>query len=299
MDVLKYSEWRETCDTLHTMLQMMGKVKLETMPPQPEWGQVVLFAEPDGFTTGLVATGTGGFEIRLGLADARIRATTVERSAAAFSFSGTIAVAGVYARFLSMLAAVGYPCAIDPAPQEMATTVPFDKQSAPVRFDVQLAQQGFRQFLFARSALARFVAPFRGKKIPPSLFWGTFDMSAVLFSGRPCPFRKAGTLIERVAFDEQFVEFGFWPGDERIDDPSFYALAYPFLEDGTSDDVYPASARFDAGQAEYLLRLEDALDSSDPQETVERFCRSAFESIAKRQRWDNVDWLFAPLPLSR
>ena len=89
MKVLKYKEWRETCIALHMMLQMMGKVKLETMPPQPEWRHVVLFAEPDGFTTGLVPAGKDGFEIQLDLADACVKTTTAS-DASAFSFSGVV-----------------------------------------------------------------------------------------------------------------------------------------------------------------------------------------------------------------
>ena len=45
MNVLTYGEWRDTCDTVHMLLQMMGKAKLQSMDPQPEWKQVVLDAD--------------------------------------------------------------------------------------------------------------------------------------------------------------------------------------------------------------------------------------------------------------
>lgn len=295
MELVTYRDWRETCIALHMMLQMMGKVKLETMEPQPEWGQVLLHAEPEGFSTGLIPVGAAGFEIRLSVADARMEAVTTRGTSSSFSFSGTASIADVYDRFNAMLADVGHPCKINPVPQEMFTAVPFDEQLAPVEFDTERAQRAFEQFLFAQSALSEFSAPFRGKKIPPSLFWGTFDMTTVLFSGRPCPFQGDGSLVERVAFDEQFVEFGFWPGDESVNDPSFFALAYPFLKEGSSEDVEPVQAYYDPNQAEYFLRLEDALGTGDPSATVVRFCQDAFASVAKRQGWNDVEWLFAPL----
>lgn len=295
MELVTYRDWRETCIALHMMLQMMGKVKLETMEPQPEWGQVLLHAEPEGFSTGLIPVGAAGFEIRLSVADARMEAVTTRGTSSSFSFSGTASIADVYDRFNAMLADVGHPCKINPVPQEMFTAVPFDEQLAPVEFDTERAQRAFEQFLFAQSALSEFSAPFRGKKIPPSLFWGTFDMTTVLFSGRPCPFQGDGSLVERVAFDEQFVEFGFWPGDESVNDPSFFALAYPFLEEGSSEDVEPVQAYYDPNQAEYFLRLEDALSTGDASATVVRFCQDAFASVAKRQGWNDVEWLFAPL----
>lgn len=294
MKVLKYKEWRETCIALHMMLQMMGKVKLETMPPQPEWRHVVLFAEPDGFTTGLVPAGKDGFEIQLDLADACVKTTTAS-DASAFSFSGVVSVADLYKLFKSMLADVGHPCEINPIPQEMFTATPFDEQHASIDFDIPCARRAFHQFLFARNALERFSAPYRGKRTHPALYWGTFDMTTTLFSGKPCPYRTDGSLVERAAFDEQFIEFGFWTGDESTNDPSFFVLAYPFLTDGSSDEVRPRQAFFDPEQTEYFLRLEDVLKADDPQETVVRFCQDAFRNIAKRQQWDDAAWLFKPL----
>lgn len=294
MKVLKYAEWRETCIALHMMLQMMGKVKLEAMPPQPEWRHVVLFAEPDGFATGLVPSGAGGFEIRLDLSDACVKTTTAS-GASSFSFSGTVSVASLYERFQAMLVDVGHPCAINPVPQEMFTSTPFDEQRESIGFDVLRARRALRQFLFARNALERFSAPYRGKRTLPALYWGTFDMTTTLFSGKPCPYRDNASLIERAAFDEQFVEFGFWPGDEDVDDPSFFALAYPFLDHGSSDEVRPRRAFYDPEQMEYFLRLEDALEADDPQAAVTRFCQDAFESIAKQQRWNGAARLFEPL----
>ena len=88
----------------------------------------------------------------------------------------------LYGRFTAMLENIGHPIAINTVPQEMHTEVPFDRQNIARGFDAAAARRCFRQFLFARGALSGFAAPFRGKKIPPSLFWGTFDMTTVLFS---------------------------------------------------------------------------------------------------------------------
>ena len=76
MNVLTYGEWRDTCDTVHMLLQMMGKAKLQSMDPQPEWKQVVLDADANGFTTGLIPFGADGFEIKLNIADAEMAAMT-------------------------------------------------------------------------------------------------------------------------------------------------------------------------------------------------------------------------------
>lgn len=202
----------------------------------------------------------------------------------------------LYGRFTAMLENIGHPIAINTVPQEMHTEVPFDRQNIARGFDAAAARRCFRQFLFARGALSGFAAPFRGKKIPPSLFWGTFDMTTVLFSGKPCPFERTASIVERVAFDEQFVEFGFWPGDDATNDPSFFVLAYPFIEKGSSSDANVDEASFfDAESSEYFLRLKDALRYDDPQAAVRRFCSSTFARIMERQNWERRDWFTEPL----
>ena len=227
MSILTYEDWRDTCNTEHMLVQMMGKVKLESMAPQPEWKQVVLDADADGFTTGLIPAGADGFEVRLSIADAEMRAETTAGDRARFPIRGRASVSELYSRFMAMLENIGHPVQINPVPQEMYTEVPFDQQTSAHEFDEKAAQRSFRQFLFARGALSAFSAPFRGKKIPPSLFWGTFDLTTVLFSGKPCPFEQSASMVERVAFDEQFVECGFWPGDANANEPAFFVLAYP------------------------------------------------------------------------
>ncbi|MDB1805305.1 DUF5996 family protein [Eggerthella lenta] len=101
--------------------------------------------------------------------------------------------------------------------------------------------------------------------------------------------------MERVAFDEQFVEFGFWPGDDATNDPSFFVLAYPFIEKGSSSDANVDEAFFDAESSEYFLRLKDALRYDDPQAAVRRFCSSTFARIMERQNWERRDWFTEPL----
>ena len=295
MSILTYRDWRDTCDTEHQLLQMMGKVKLESMDPQPEWKQVVLDADAEGFATGLIPMGADGFELKLSIADAEMRAETTAGDRASFPIGGRASVSELYARFMEMLESVGHPVAISPVPQEMHTDVPFDRQDDVREFDEEAARRSFRQFLFARGALSGFSAPFRGKKIPPSLFWGTFDLTTVLFSGKPCPYDRTASLVERVAFDEQFVECGFWPGDDVTNDPSFFVLAYPFLEEGSSDDAGVQEAFYDSENSEYFLRLEDALRYDDPEAVVRRFCASAFDGIMRRQGWERRDWFVEPL----
>ena len=167
MNVLTYGEWRDTCDTVHMLLQMMGKAKLQSMDPQPEWKQVVLDADANGFTTGLIPFGADGFEIKLNIADAEMAAMTAAGDCARFPIEECVSVSELYGRFTAMLENIGHPIAINTVPQEMHTEVPFDRQNIAREFDAEAARRSLRQFLFARGALRGFAATFRGKQIPP------------------------------------------------------------------------------------------------------------------------------------
>ena len=48
---LPYEDWRETKDTLHMYMQVLGKLRLALSPPEPQWGHVPLYVTARGLTT--------------------------------------------------------------------------------------------------------------------------------------------------------------------------------------------------------------------------------------------------------
>ena len=48
---LPYEAWRDTRDTLHMYLQIIGKVRLALAPMEPQWGQVPLYVTARGLHT--------------------------------------------------------------------------------------------------------------------------------------------------------------------------------------------------------------------------------------------------------
>ncbi|MFC6117965.1 DUF5996 family protein [Macrococcoides bohemicum] len=64
----------------------------------------------------------------------------------------------------------------------------------------------------------------------PGLFWGTFDFTCILLYNEHIPFPDPAKVIERAAFDESMIEFGFWFGDDKFVGPTFFVLPYPFFK---------------------------------------------------------------------
>lgn len=295
MKVNTYSQWKHTSNKMQMLLQMMGKTKVVKMRPQPQWNHTLLLPTATGFTTGLIPDGASSFEVILDLNAGRIDAHCTTGASAGFSIFGEKSVADLYASYNAMLSNIGHATKLNPIPQEYYDTTPMDQQTTATDFDRQAAMDYFALTLFAYDNLLTFASRFRGKKILPSMFWGTFDMTTVLFAGNEHPFPGEG-IIERVAFDEQFIEFGFWPGDEATDDPAFFVLPYPFMDKVLpSDVVRPEEAFYSAEKAEYFLPVKDLMKYDDPGAVLQNFLCDSFDVLTKEKGWEQIDWFKKPL----
>lgn len=295
MKAIPYSSWSSTAETVHLVSQMLGKFKLDKMPAQPEWQQVTLPLTATGFTTGLVPCERIACSIEIDLFDSTVTATNTEGSRSSFTLRDQRSIAQYFDDFKRMLDEIGIDTAINPAPQEMDTTTPFDENTEARRYDAAAAQGGFAQFVFAYRTVLGFMSGYRCKMALPELFWGTFDVTGVLYSGKPAPYPGDG-IIEQVAFDEELIEFGFWPGDNAEDNPSFFVLPYPFVEEDLSGTLNATSAGFYSPEkAEYFLPLEKALERDDPEAEVRAFFEEAFHVLTHRGDWEDKDWYTEPL----
>ncbi|HVH52436.1 MAG TPA: DUF5996 family protein, partial [Gaiellaceae bacterium] len=56
---LPYEEWKDTRDTLHMQLQVLGKVRLALSPLEPEWANVALYLTGRGVWTSTIPHPSG------------------------------------------------------------------------------------------------------------------------------------------------------------------------------------------------------------------------------------------------
>ena len=74
---LPYEAWRETKDTLHMCLQVIGKVRLALTARQPQWANVPLHLTARGLTTTPMWGGQAVLEVVVDLIDHEVRIETV------------------------------------------------------------------------------------------------------------------------------------------------------------------------------------------------------------------------------
>lgn len=296
IDVIHHSEWAETKFTLHLISQILGKIKLETAPQEPQWAHVALTVTPDGFSTGLLFANSHAFQIDVDIRNSRI-AINVDGNVQNIELKTSKSIQQYYEEIFSTLKAQDIPLTINPKPQEMPYTTPFNEDGVPREFHQSNALRGLRLFQFALLEQSKFVAPMRCRKMKPALFWGTFDVSMLILPGIMEPYPEDKT-IEKAAFDEQMIEYGFWLGDEVTDTPAFFVLPYPFLYKDLNDpSVKPPEAFYEKSKSEYFLMLDAVAEKADPSEALQQFFRSTFEMLRGELQWQNCDGYFTPLKM--
>ena len=116
-------------------------------------------------------------------------------------------------------------------------------------------------------------------------WWGSFDLSVSLFSGRSAD-PPSDDFIPRNAMDAQEVAVGWWPGDARYPKAAFYAYAHPAPAGFAAAAVRPDPARWDATLGEYILDWDDIHAGPDPRAAALEFARSVFRHACTVCEWD-------------
>jgi hypothetical protein len=135
--------------------------------------------------------------------------------------------------------------------------------------------------------LAAFRAPYRGRSTPVNAWWGAFDLSVSLFSGRPAD-PPSRDFITRNAMDAEEIAIGWWPGDRNYRRAAFYAYAHPAPADFSAGAPSPPAARWEADLGEFVLDWDDVRESADPHAEALAFARSAFSLACEACDWDTA-----------
>ena len=298
MDVIRHSEWADTKFTLHLISQILGKIKLETAQQEPQWAHVALTVTPDGFSTGLLFKQGAVFQIDLDIRNSRIL-VNVDGIVQSFPLKTSKSIKDYFNEVFGSLASRGIDVAINPRPQEMAYKTNMNEDSTPLTFNQPDAMRGLRLFHFALQEQLKFVGPLRCRKMKPALFWGTFDVSMLIVENVMESFPE-DKVIEKAAFDEQMIEYGFWLGDEHVDVPSFFVLPYPFMyKDLNVPPLKPPQAYYDESLSEYFLDLESAAASTDVSGAIQLFFHSTFDILKEELQWDEWFHFFIPLKMQK
>ena len=290
--VLSFATLGPTAETLQLWAQIVGKIALARTPWVNHSWHVTLRVSARGLATTLIPNGDAAFQLEFDFLDHQLVVRTTAGHERRVALVGET-VAGFYAGAMDALDGVGAATRIVARPNEVAEPVPFADDHAPRTYDPAVARDFWRALVQIQRVFGRFRSRFIGKTSPIHFFWGAADLALTRFSGRRAPLHPGGVpnlpdTVTREAYSHEVSSAGFWPGDPRSPEPSFYAYAYPGPAGFADWPVAPAGARFDAALAEFLLPYELVRTAADPDAALMAFLQSTYEAAADLGGWDRA-----------
>jgi Family of unknown function (DUF5996) len=280
---LPYEEWRDTRDTLHMYTQVIGKLRLALSPFEPQWANVPLYLSARGLTTTPIPIGSRTLDAEFDLIDHALVLRSSDGRVERRPLGG--AVADFYADVMRALGRLGVDVAISAVPSEVAHPIPFPEDRTHTTYEPEQAARFFRVLSTVDILAKGHRAGFRGRTSPVQFFWGTFDL-ALIRSGRPMPLPAVSSVIRHYGLDAEVICTGWWPGDERVPYPAFYAYGYPKPEGIGVAAIQPSVAKWMDNVGEFILPYDAVRTLQDPRHAVLEFFRTTYENAANLMGWD-------------
>jgi hypothetical protein len=280
--------WRDTKETLHRILQIVGKVRMAASPPRNHWWHVPLYVTARGLTTSPMLAAGRVFEIDLDLIGHRLEVRAASGEAHAFALPG-LSVAGVYERLTAALRALGLEVAIaHPLPFDRPDRTPFADDREHDAYDPERVRTYAAILAQVDALLKEFAGRFAGKTSPVHHFWHTMDLAVTRFSGRRADLPADVDPVTREAYSHEVVSFGFWFGDDVIAAPAFYSYTAPQPAGLAEEPLRPAAARWVEARGSHLalLMYDDVRSEPAPRELVLDFLESAWEAGSRGVGWE-------------
>ena len=282
---LPYDEWADTLDTLHMVVQILGKVRVALSPKEPEWAHITLYVSARGLTTGPVPSNVGLFDVEADLLHHEVVVRTADGEVERVPLRAR-PVAEFWAEFTGALAKLGIEVVLSPEPQEVPDPIPFPDDTTHAAYDPDAATRFWRALTVIEPVFAQYRAAYQGKVSRVQFFWGSADLAVTRFSGEPCtPPPRAG-LLDRLTYDYEQMSIGWWPGSSTFPKPAFYAYAYPKPEGIETADLDVPGAAWNTELGEFILDYDVVRATPSPDAALRAFLDAAYDACATRSNWD-------------
>jgi len=286
---LPLAEWKDTYATLHMWTQVVGKIRLALSPPINHFWGTTFYVTARGLTTSPMPYRRGTVEINFNFIAHTLEIVTSLGETRSFRLVPRT-VAEFYFELMSALHSLGIDAKVWTMPVEVPRPVRFNLDQAHSSYDSEYAHRFWQILVSVSTVLWEFRSGFIGKASPVHFFWGSFDLAATRFSGRPAPERPDADFITKEAYSREVISHGFWPGDgEVIKDAAFYAYAAPEPTGFRDQRVIPSRAFYSGEKNEFFLMYDDVRLAHSPEQALMEFCQSTYEAGANLGHWDRAN----------
>ena len=289
---LPLEAWRDTSETLHLWLQIVGKVRLAHTPWINHSWHATLYVTPRGLTTSSIAHGERSFEITFDFVQHRVTIDVSDGRSTHIALEPRT-VAAFYAKLMAALDSLGLAVKIHARPNEVDAAIPFAQDEVHRAYDPEYANRYWRALVQVDRVFKVFRARFIGKCSPVHLFWGAPDLAVTRFSGRTAPRHPGGVpnlpdWVAREAYSHEVASCGFWAGSGPIPYPAFYAYAYPEPAGYKEARVEPTQAFYSKELSEFVLPYDAVRLAASPDAVLLAFLESTYDAAARLGDWDRA-----------
>jgi hypothetical protein len=284
---LEWEQWKDTAETLHMYMQIVGKARLGLTPIQNHWWNIAFYLTARGLTTSAMPADRGlSLDIEFDLLSHEVVCRSSGGEIRKIPLR-PVSVAQFFGDFTKALASLGVSVKIDTMPVEVANPIRCDIDTVHCSYDSDAVTRFFHTLRIADALLKRFSTDFYGKISPVHFFWGSFDLAVTRFNGKRAPARPGADAVQAEAYSHEVISAGFWPGNGGYGSSAFYAYAAP-TPDGLQNTALKGKGGFNKKMGEFILDYADARASKDPADTVLEFLEDTYSAAADLAKWDRA-----------
>lgn len=289
---LSYEDGKDTFETLHLFTQIIGKIKLATLPWINHSWHVALYIVPTGLTTQMIPYEDKSFQIDFDFREHQLKIITSDGERKQFDLPG-LSVSDFFGRVFEDLRKLGINILIYPIPCEIEHPIAFDKDTVHASYDSEQVAAFYQAQLNIYEVFLKFRSGFRGKSSPVHFFWGGFDLALSFFSGRIAPVHPGGIpglpdWVAEESYDREVSSAGFWIGSDTLPEPVFYSYLYPEPFGYNNAQIQPEQAYYHPILREFILPYSVVQESEDEEKVLLEFLNSTYQAGADLADWDRV-----------
>jgi hypothetical protein len=282
---LPLEAWKDTYDTLHMWMQIVGKIRLKLTPLLNHWWEVPFYLTSRGLTSTPIPFGGRTFDATFDFIDHVLMFQTSEGRTEMIPLQPR-SVADFYHDVMATLQRLAIDVRIWTMPSEVQAPIRFEEDRQHASYDPAYAHRFWRILLRADVIFKEFRARFIGKASPVHFFWGGFDLAVTRFSGRRAQIPEGADVITREGYSHEVSSCGFWPGSGSLTGPAFFSYAAPEPSGFKDARIRPAPAFYSTEFSNFLLPYDNVRSAADPRTMVLEFLQSTYEAAATLGRWD-------------
>ena len=292
--ILSYEKGKPTYETLQLWTQILGKIKLATLPWANHSWNCTLHITALGLTTQNIPYSNKDFQIDLDLVSHQLRIVTSLGEIQDF-YLHNLNVGDFYKLIFEKLNELEIKIEILTTPSEIENPIAFELDTVHKTYEVGQAVNFHKALCGIQDVFMIFRRDFIGKSSPIHFFWGGFDLSLAFFSGEKAP-KHPGKMpgmpdwVLQDAFSHEVSDFGFITGNEAYPEAAFYCYLYPEPKNYKQGKVMPAEAFYNEALGQFILPYSAVQSSDNPEEKLLEFLRSTYAIGAILANWKSDLW---------